>query len=404
MKKSDKKPPAKKSGRGNVIQMINNALSFFGCVLIALILMYYVNGTFGILIAASLLCAFTLSVVMTLITSRFIRAELRLDKTSVSKGDTVKCVISVKKDILLAAPFVELHLESSPKLRPETDLCQISLAGSETNDMDISAEARFSGAAEVFVSVAYLVDYLGIFKIRLKNLKAYEHLKLAIYPDIPDVPVQTDFIKEAVLSASDDDEEETDETALGFTGMPGYEHREYFPGDPIKRINWKLSSKRGVYMIRLDEMTTGSGQVFFLDSPKSEENEYTLGVRDTVIEGMLAVFKMLVAEGRDAVFFFVRNKTWQQINIHSIADITELQELLSECDMYTPQNPVPEALTGIGKIPVCFTASTDSCCQSAIDIASQIPEVLMVSALSAKLPSVAAKGWVLTDALELKKQ
>ena len=143
------------------------------------------------------------------------------------------------------------------------------------------------------------------------------------------------------LEKTDDNEEETNETALSPTGQPGYDHREYYPGDPIKRINWKMSSKKDVYMIRLDEKVAGGGQVFFLDIPELEENEFNLSVRDRVTEGMLAVFSMLTAEGRETVFFMPSKNHWVRMDIKTPADIYEVQQRLSDFSPCGTETPVP---------------------------------------------------------------
>lgn len=89
--------------------------------------------------------------------------------------------------------------------------------------------------------------------------------KIKIMPNIPDTGSQTELLKATSENASfDDNESESDENALGLTGVPGYDHRQYEIGDPLKRINWKLSSKRDELMVRLDEKVTASSQAFSL--------------------------------------------------------------------------------------------------------------------------------------------
>ena len=46
---------------------------------------------------------------------------------------------------------------------------------------------------------------------------------------------------------------------------PGYVHREYVQGDPLKRINWKLSTKKSKLMVRLDEAAASVQPVLVLD-------------------------------------------------------------------------------------------------------------------------------------------
>ena len=48
-------------------------------------------------------------------------------------------------------------------------------------------------------------------------------------PNIPDTGSQTELLKATSENASfDDNESESDENALGLTGVPGYEHSEHY--------------------------------------------------------------------------------------------------------------------------------------------------------------------------------
>lgn len=397
----------RKIKESGIFQTITAFTSYLGCIGIALVVMYFLNGTFGILIAAALGCAFFISAVVTLIVMHSVRIEFELDKSSVSKGEQLNCVITLSKKIMIPTPIIDLHISCTPQLSKKTDICRVSLAGQKINKVEIPLTAKYSGAAKVSVDKILISDYLGIFRFRLKNAAANSVLKLPVYPNIPDVPIQTDFLKTAVLFSdndNDDEEEETDETAIGQTGQPGYDHREYYPGDPIKRINWKLSSKRDIYMIRLDEKVTESGQVFFLDSPKLPENDVNLSVRDNVIEGMLAVFIMVVREGRETTFFFADKDTWHRVDIRTALDIYTLQEKLANLEPCAAKSIVPPEIISIGKTPICFTTANSDSYGSAAQIVSESPNVLLICAASSGLPKLTQEMWLISDDFELKKQ
>ncbi len=285
------------------LQTVKSLFAYIGCIGIAVAVKYLINGTVGVLLIISLICALILSVTSALAVIPSLEVEVQPDKRVLFKGESLICAVSMRKRIMIPAPMIEVYAECTPQLSKDTDIFRLSLAGQETNTVEISVTAKYSGSAGINITNVFVCDYFGIFRFRLKKNISDSNVKVSVYPNIPDVPVQTNFLKTAVLFSTDDNEEEMNETALTPTGQPGYDHREYYPGDPIKRINWKMSSKKDVYMIRLDEKVAGGGQVFFLDIPELEENEFNLSVRDRVTEGMLAVFSMLTAEGRETVFF-----------------------------------------------------------------------------------------------------
>lgn len=388
----------------NMKKTLKALFAYAGCIGIAFLVMYLLNGTVGVLLITALCCALVLSAAAALSVVWSVSVELSADKQALLKGEALNCSVTMSKKILIPAPMIEVYLACTPQLVKEIDVCRASLAGKEANTVTIPVKARYSGAAYLNIKEVLICDYFGIFRFRLRKEIINNHIKVSVYPNIPEVPVQTNFLKTAVLFSTEDDEEETNETALNATGQPGYDYREYYPGDSIKRINWKLSSKKDVYMIRLDEKPAGGGQVFFLDVPPTEENDDNLSVRDCVIEGMLAVFTMLVREGRETVFFLPDNDGWHKTDIRNSADIHMIQQKLSDFAPCNIPHLIPPEIPSMGKTAICFTAATAGNAYSAEKIVSELPGVLLICALSSKLPHIAADMWSLSQHFELKKQ
>lgn len=387
----------------NFWQTFKALSAYTGCIITAFLVMYLLNGTVGVLLMTALIIALVLSVVSALAVMPSLKVDMQLDRQVLFKGEKLTCSVSMSKKILIPAPMIEIYMECSPQLSKKTDICRAVLAGNEVNTIKTDISAKYSGRASVGIKEVFVCDYFGIFRFRLKKNISNQNIKVSVYPNIPDVPVQTGFLKTAVMFSADDNEEETNETALTPTGQPGYDHREYYPGDPIKRINWKLSSKKDVYMVRLDEKVAGGGQVFFLDIPETEENEKILSVRDRVIEGMLAVFTMISAEGRETVFFMPDKNGWLKTDIKTPADIYAIQQRLSDFSPCSTENAVPKEIAGMGKTPICFTASTSETAQSAMNIVSEIPDILLICSSDSGLPHITSELWTISEGFELKK-
>ena len=217
------------------LQTVKSLSAYIGCILIAVAVKYLVNGTVGVLLIISLLCALILSVLSALAVIPSLEVDIQPDKNVLFKGESLTCSVSMRKRIIIPAPMIEVYAECTPQLLKDTDIFRLSLAGQETNTIKISVRAKYSGLAGISITNVFVCDYFGIFRFRLKKNISNSYVKVSVYPNIPQVPVQTNFLKTAVLFSTDDNEEETNETALTPTGQPGYDHREYYPGDPIKR-------------------------------------------------------------------------------------------------------------------------------------------------------------------------
>lgn len=387
------------------VRTISSFLSYTGCILISLMIMYYLNGTIGIFLASALICALVLSLFLTLIARRTLEVQISTDTKAAAKGEMINCIVKLNNSMILPVPVAEVELECSPQLdMGKVSVFKCAVMGRMGNTVKIPLKAVHSGLAEVHVKRVALSDFLGIFTFALKVPEDELSFKAAVYPDIPDAVVQTDFLKTANrFSSNDDEEEESGETSQLPTGTAGYDHREYVPGDPIKRINWKLSSKRDIYMIRLDEQIHGTGQMFFLDCPVMEDTEFSLKVRDTVIEGALAMFMMLVREGRDATFYFCKKGAWIENEIHEQGDVLKIQELLSDYTPCEPPEPVPPQIAAAGKTPICFSSALKDCAYSAEQIASLYPEALIITAYESGVVLANDGHWTITDEFEFSK-
>lgn len=392
------------------MKAVKNLLGYIGCICITVMVAYFIDGTAGIILTAALTCAFVISLAVTLVVRRFLKVEISLSRDLLGKGDSFMLNVNISKSIIIPAPVVKIKADSTPHLKFEGEsVYSGSVAGKEVTTIPISMKAVHSGAAEVSLTNVRLSDFLGILSFSLPFATANADLlnaKVSVYPNIPDTGMQPELLKTVSQFAADDDdeEEESDEIAVGATGVPGYEHRQYYPGDPIKKINWKLSSKRDIYMVRLDEKVSAAGQLFFLDCPQIEESEYVLTVRDNVIEGALAMMSMLVRDGREASFFRYGGGMWLRTDIHTMADVYTLQESFSDYTPHTPPQTVPPEIASSGKTPICFTAACADNYASASDIAAHFPNAMLISAECAELIDISSNMWIINSEFELKQK
>jgi uncharacterized protein (DUF58 family) len=384
---------------------VSSLISYIGCIGVALFVTFIVDGTIGMMLTYALIIALVVSLIMTLSVIRFIGVQSVLSHSAVSKGDRLFCEIRLTNTSFLPAPIIEVEIEPSAHFSLESEsVLKGSVSGKGINTLKFPLTAIHSGKSSVKIKSVKLTDYLGIFSFRLKNAVGDEVLSAAVYPDIPPVSVQTNLIKtSAQFMANDDEEEESDESSSVPTGLAGYDHREYIAGDPIKRINWKASSKRDVLLVRLDEKIKGSGRTFLLDCPVTNEDEVSLTVRDNIIEGSLALLNSLLVEGRDAVFHFCKQGLWMTAEIRTDADVFILQEELADFEPCESVQVIPEELRGSSKSLICFTSAMNGNLASAEQIISQYPNTMTISSYASSLPVITSNQWVLSEGFELNK-
>ena len=336
--------------------------SLFGylfCIAIAVLMAVMIDGTGGVLIALILILALGLSMFVRYYLRNKLTVSIDCTHKLLSKGDTVDVNVKVLKHTRFPSPIIEIVLEGSEQLSAvkESGVRFSMLPNRQAQSTVISFRAVHSGLSYIKVRSFHITDFLGIAHNSEIALDQSSEIVLKIMPDVHDTGTQMDVIRTATDNIGfDDSEEETSETALASTGMPGYEHRNYSPGDPLKKINWKLSSKRGIYMVRLDEKLSVTSQVFILDVPRPGMIPAGFCEKaDLIVEGALAMMSMLTMQGLETDFYYYI-RGWHCMSIKTQGDVYLLAEQLAGFEPYESQERLPAEALKSG-IAVCFTTA-----------------------------------------------
>lgn len=303
-------------------------------VLFALFLDASIGSAFISLIVAAPLFSFIVTLVLKL--SGKITVEVETSDSIVYKSDILKLKVRVKnKHRILPVPLIVIKLippENFYIADDAPDTYRVSVMPRSETAFEINYRARYWGTGKLGVKSAILRDYMNFFTFNpFKNpdiLKMSAEVK--VFPEIPDVPANSPIVKSVRESKFSDDAEETKEAdgLSPFNGTPGYTHREYVEGDPIKRINWKLSSKKDSYLIRLDDEIESIRQVIVLDSVgNSGENRRALDER--AVEGVLAMVFSLTRLGLETAVWYNAGNDFVSFEAKKTGDTTALQTELA---------------------------------------------------------------------------
>jgi len=383
---------------------MKNFIGYFFCLLLAVAIALMIDGSGGVMIGVILITALVVSLLIMLFMKNKISASVNCSQSLLAKGENLDVEVKVKKSTFLPTPFIEIEVASAPQLVPaDKTIYRLAIAAvTDSETIRIPFKARFCGLAEVEIKRIELVDYLGLTRFKIKFDERSEKHCVRILPNIRDTGTQAEVLKTASdNSGFDDNEEETSETAIGSTGVPGYEHRAYTPGDPLKKINWKLSSKRDIFMVRLDEKLSYSSQVFVLDCPKYPDmSESDFENMDKITEGCLAMLGMLLKQGLESDFYYYIGG-WQCSRISSMADLLEVQERLSYLEPASPPQRLPnEALKKGGA--VCFT-TVGSAHESYASALHEHPDLMVVVYENSTTALFGKNIWYMTSDFEFLK-
>lgn len=338
--------------------MYRNLINFVLCIALAVLLCIYVSGLGGLFIITLLVLAFCLSLVMLAVSRKTVSASVALSTAVAGKEEDIELEITVSKSTVLPTCFVELTLAMTPNISTEHIKTFKLISARRNGDViTIPLKTELCGCAVVGLTDIRLTDYFGIVSVGLKSINADDiSAQVSIMPRIRDAGVQMEVLRATSenAAANEDEDEESDEAAIGLTGVAGYEHRKYEIGDPLKRVNWKLSSKKDELMVRLDDKVLTATQDFILDYPANASADRTYYENaDLIIEASLSMMSMLLRQGYESSYTYYLDG-WQTVEVGDEKSLLFLQEQLASV------KPMPaasryEKIDVADSTVICFT-------------------------------------------------
>ena len=363
----------------NKREIFRGITNYLMSVALALIFALYLSGRVGWFLMAAFLTAPIISLVLTALFRSRIYLSIEGGAMTVSKGDSAELDIIISNGFFLPSPPLQLEIFDSDGAKAECSKYTCYVMPMTEEPVTASYHARICGPHAIGVKSIVIRDYFGIFTFKLKNIDMDElRTDLNIMPEIADIPFTSRIFRQASeLSAMADDSEDTvSSTNVTFGGFPGYDSREYVPGDPLKRINWKQSAKKGTLLVRLDDEATASSISVVLDGVYEEatdpklfhSSDKLLGnsldelkelAGQWAMENSLGMVRAFVRHNYSVTYFYMGNDGWQSANIADENELTQIQTNLA-ASSYMKQAKFPrfpsDEISGLkGSVSVFFT-------------------------------------------------
>lgn len=211
------------------------AAGFAACILL------FISGDSGRILVYAIAAAVVLSVVTCLISRKRFSLRCKGCEGLHGVGDKVTVELELAPKGFCLLPYITV---SGSFLGQRFTACGAVLG--KKSSVKITLTAAECGLSRFEVDSVTIRDFLGL--LYLNSPVRPEAVRAAVLPRIveytgPEVPL--------ALLPSDDDEDSAQSQLVG--GLPGYEHRDYVPGDPLRRINYKLSAKKRRLLVRRDD-------------------------------------------------------------------------------------------------------------------------------------------------------
>ncbi|MDE6030633.1 MAG: DUF58 domain-containing protein [Oscillospiraceae bacterium] len=227
--------------------------SYIQALAFAVLFLVFINGSIGWALVYILLGAGLLSALTCVFSRKHFTVELKPRSEFAEYGDRVGYDVVVSKNGFCFLPFIEIKIVGSAEASVQT-----SLLFRRSAVVTGFYNTNRSGMNTLAVQSAALRDFWSIVRLRVP---ISETALVAVTPR----PMEYTGPEIAVKTLPSEDEEAEEGRSVMSGGLPGYEHREYFPGDSLRRINYKLSAKKRRLMVRLDESNGLASTVLLID-------------------------------------------------------------------------------------------------------------------------------------------
>lgn len=315
--------------------MISKIIMYLLAIALGVLFALFLSAPVGWTFVYMLVCAPIFSFLVTLFLHKRKSVSLTVDvnRTMLYKRETVTLKITAVNRSVFPVPAVKIKLAVPKGLVPadggslaDCKSMVLSISPRSETTAEMVYTAKVWGSCFIGAESAALHDFMGFFHFKMSCVDLQSEIK--VFPDIPEMAGDAPLLRAAAENARfADDSEETKESdgMTRFAGMPGYTHREYAEGDPVRRINWKLSSKRDKYMVRLDDEIESVRQNMVLDCVGGDD----VYLNERAVEGLLAAALGLLKCGFESTVYCRFDGAYEAFEIAEPADVSELQTRLA---------------------------------------------------------------------------
>ena len=292
-----------------MMKYLKSVLSILAVVFLVYIFTFYVDGEMGIILIAFVVFAPLVSLFLTLYARKNVKVSFSCD-AYVKKRSKLIVTVTVEKKSALPCAILEVCPYASVIFGQGIKNRKLTMLNERKKTFKLEFDAVIGGNGEVGIKAVYSSGFMGFFRIPLKT-PLPSPVSVGIIPEIPDIKASSQLFRSIADVVMTSDEEEENDTSMMFTAntSPGYEHREYEQGDPLKRINWKLSSKKDKLMVRLDEAAASVQPVIVLDLFRRSTTmaENAVRAEEQLIRSVFGLLSLLVKQGIACNFVYRTN-------------------------------------------------------------------------------------------------
>lgn len=330
-----------------ILRIAKGIIGYILAIVLTIVFALFLNANVGWYMLTALTLAPVLSVFFAWLTRKTVSINVDIDESILEKGDKVSLKVALNNHFLFPTTPIEIKLLNAPGLSNEKNSVIVNVLPFQKKEIQVDFTASICGKSKVGIEAITIIDFLGIFRFN-KKINCDEFLaECRVLPKINEISSKDDRILKVMQDSLmwDDGEDTREKQTVGFGGFPGYDKREYVPGDPIKRINWKQSAKAGKLYVRLDEEVNATSVNVVLDGYFDTRNVIDpYVIAEDAIENTLGIVMTMARSGYKVNLFVKTGEFFETFFVEDEKDVENLRYVLAGYEFNTSsQNRFPEA-------------------------------------------------------------
>ena len=264
--------------------MLKNRI-FYLVLLVIVVLIYILTNTYYtlMLLVMSILLPLVSQVLM-LFSERGLDIALQVPVTTEKKDAAIKYVFHNRSRMPVARIVFTIRMENQMTGASSERKAALSIGGRDTAEIELKLTDCKAGTVTISTERIRMYDAFGLFVAKEKDIPGQD---MIVYPNVRDIEV---YMEQSVEIYGDGSRYLPDKPGNDVSEV--LDMRAYVPGDEIRRIHWKLSSKTDKLMVR-DFSRPLNFSVFLL----IELNYGSEDMVDAQVETGLAISRGLMENG-----------------------------------------------------------------------------------------------------------
>jgi uncharacterized protein (DUF58 family) len=251
--------------------------------------------------------------------------------TTVVKNERGGYSVTLRNAVRVGLGMVNYYF-ASDDFAVESDACALGIPirpFMKPLTADVGFTIRYRGIYRLGLYSMGVTDFLGLFSLR-RALSS--RVEVIVYPRVRELthfPLAAHLLSKAQANLNTRQEDYTDIA----------DTRPYQPADPIKKIHWKLTAKRGEWIVKNYQIASQSGMAVLVDSTRHPlPYEESVKLEDRVVEYAVAVLRYCLRRQMPTELFFGRSE--REYGRH-IGDFEALYGMAARLEFRDPPQSFP---------------------------------------------------------------